>query len=382
MKGRSPLLALPLALLLVAAGCSTGDDSGGGGTKKSAKEEKGSPEAASPLDAEDADPADCTGDSVFIEAVEIPGVKTDPVIIPEVKNKAGEVVQEEQEIPGVNIPDQRVPAQCATVDEAPAGCLGAASIPPTEIPPVTIPEVTIPAFEYGDVEVEEVTADAVTSEGVQEDGVTAEEVCQISEEEAGEGGYISSVYRSSIYRPSLYRASAYRGSAYRGSARLDDGTKIPSVRVDGVRVDGVRVDGVRVEGERLKGRRVEDVDVLEGEDSITFGLDADVLFATDSDEIRPDGAKTLAEVADQIKELPDDAPIKADGHTDSDGDEDHNKDLSERRAQAVVDWLVEKESLDADRFTVTGYGETKPVASNDDDKGKQKNRRVMISADI
>ncbi|WP_017624640.1 OmpA family protein [Nocardiopsis chromatogenes] len=134
---------------------------------------------------------------------------------------------------------------------------------------------------------------------------------------------------------------------------------------------------------RRRLRRVGEVDVLEGEGDIAFTIDADVLFETDSDEVRPDAEETLGELAGQIEqELPADAPIKVDGHTDADGGEDHNQDLSERRAQSVVDWLVDEEGLEADRFTVTGYGEAKPVASNDDDEGKQKNRRVVVSAEV
>ncbi|MDA2814409.1 OmpA family protein [Nocardiopsis sp. RSe5-2] len=386
MRRPHPLLALPLAVALLAAGCSMGGDpdgSSGGGAGADGADGESSEQAADPLEAEDADPDECTGDSVFIEAVEIPGTTSDPVTIPEVENEAGEVVQEEQEIPGVEIPDQRVPAQCATVEEAPAGCLGEAVIPPTALPEVTIPETTIPAFEYGDVALEEEVAEAVTAEGVETEGAKADEVCQISEEEAGEGGLIGSVLRPSVLRSSILRSSVLRSSIMRPSARLEDGTQIPSVQVPSVKVDAVKVDAVKIDADRLDARRVGEFDVLEGEGDIAFNIDADVLFETDSDEVRPDAEETLADLADQIdRELPSDAPIRVDGHTDADGGEDHNQDLSERRAQSVVDWLVDEEGLDEGRFTVTGYGETKPVASNDDDEGKQKNRRVVISAEV
>jgi len=63
------------------------------------------------------------------------------------------------------------------------------------------------------------------------------------------------------------------------------------------------------------------------------------------------------------------------GHTDTDGDDASNQALSEKRAQAVADYLV-KAGLPADRFTAVGYGSTQPVASNDTDEGKAQNRRI------
>jgi OmpA-OmpF porin, OOP family len=63
------------------------------------------------------------------------------------------------------------------------------------------------------------------------------------------------------------------------------------------------------------------------------------------------------------------------GHTDTDGDNASNQALSEKRAQAVVDYLV-KAGLPASRFTAVGYGGTQPVATNDSDLGKAQNRRI------
>jgi OOP family OmpA-OmpF porin len=67
--------------------------------------------------------------------------------------------------------------------------------------------------------------------------------------------------------------------------------------------------------------------------------------------------------------------IEVGGHTDTDGDNAANQALSERRAQAVVDYLV-KAGLPAGRFAAIGYGSTQPVAANDTDEGKARNRRI------
>jgi len=67
--------------------------------------------------------------------------------------------------------------------------------------------------------------------------------------------------------------------------------------------------------------------------------------------------------------------IEVAGHTDGDGEDAFNQALSEKRAQAVVDYLV-KAGLPASRFTAVGYGSTQPVAGNDTDEGKAQNRRI------
>ncbi len=69
------------------------------------------------------------------------------------------------------------------------------------------------------------------------------------------------------------------------------------------------------------------------------------------------------------------ANIEIAGHTDSDGEDAFNQALSEKRAQAVTDYLV-KAGLPASRFTATGYGSSQPVATNDTDEGKARNRRI------
>jgi OmpA-OmpF porin, OOP family len=67
--------------------------------------------------------------------------------------------------------------------------------------------------------------------------------------------------------------------------------------------------------------------------------------------------------------------IEIAGHTDGDGEDGFNQALSEKRAQAVVDYLV-KAGLPASRFTAVGYGSTQPVAGNNTDEGKAQNRRI------
>jgi OOP family OmpA-OmpF porin len=66
------------------------------------------------------------------------------------------------------------------------------------------------------------------------------------------------------------------------------------------------------------------------------------------------------------------------GHTDTDGDEEANMRLSERRAQAVLDYMM-RAGLPPERLHAVGYGQTQPVASNDTAEGKAQNRRIEIT---
>jgi outer membrane protein OmpA-like peptidoglycan-associated protein len=108
---------------------------------------------------------------------------------------------------------------------------------------------------------------------------------------------------------------------------------------------------------------------------IKVDLPADVLFDFNKSDIRPDAA-ALAKLATIIRAQPN-GRTRIEGHTDSKGDDAYNQKLSERRAESVKNWLVAKEGVDASRMTTKGWGEAKPVAPNDTDANRQKNRRVQ-----
>ena len=109
---------------------------------------------------------------------------------------------------------------------------------------------------------------------------------------------------------------------------------------------------------------------------IVVDLPADVLFDFDKSDIRADAAAALAKLAVIIRAQPK-GRTRIEGHTDSKGDDAYNQKLSERRAESVKRWLVEKEGLDGSRMTTKGWGEAKPVVPNDTDANRQKNRRVQ-----
>jgi OOP family OmpA-OmpF porin len=98
-------------------------------------------------------------------------------------------------------------------------------------------------------------------------------------------------------------------------------------------------------------------------------------FAFDKAEIPPGYDDQLAEAAAFVKRYPETKILVA-GHTDATGEEIYNIELSMRRAEAVKAYLVENLGVDADQLFPRGYGESRPVATNDTAEGRQENRRV------
>jgi OOP family OmpA-OmpF porin len=99
-----------------------------------------------------------------------------------------------------------------------------------------------------------------------------------------------------------------------------------------------------------------------------------IRFDSGRSTLDPDSIGLLDRLTETAMRCPA-ATIEIVGHTDSDGDDTFNQTLSERRAQAVADYLV-KAGMPADRFKPMGYGSTQPVAANDTDAGKSQNRRI------
>ncbi len=100
-------------------------------------------------------------------------------------------------------------------------------------------------------------------------------------------------------------------------------------------------------------------------------------FDTGSDRIRPTSRATLDEIGAMLREHTD-LELEIEGHTDSQGSDATNQDLSGRRAASVRTYLIENYGIDAGRLSSVGYGEARPVASNDTPEGRQANRRVEL----
>jgi outer membrane protein OmpA-like peptidoglycan-associated protein len=101
-----------------------------------------------------------------------------------------------------------------------------------------------------------------------------------------------------------------------------------------------------------------------------------VFFDTDSDVLKGQSKTELDRLVDLLLQNGS-MRVEIGGHTDAIGSEDKNLDLSKRRAQAVVNYIVEH-GISVDRLTSTGFGESKPVASNETEEGRALNRRTEV----
>lgn len=135
---------------------------------------------------------------------------------------------------------------------------------------------------------------------------------------------------------------------------------------------GIEIVGVEKSIERV----LVDLKAEETATELKLMLDASVLFDFDKADIRSDAETSLYSVLTVIEEYPS-AKVRIEGHTDNIGDDAYNMNLSEKRAKAVKNWLIEH-GCSADRLATIGLGESKPIASNDTEEGRQQNRRVEI----
>ncbi len=103
---------------------------------------------------------------------------------------------------------------------------------------------------------------------------------------------------------------------------------------------------------------------------------SDVLFRTDKAQLQSEGLRNVDKLAEFLLQYPD-YKVLVEGYTDSQGSDEHNQDLSDRRAEAVSRALLHS-GVGGDRVVTRGYGEEYPVADNDTASSRQLNRRVEI----
>jgi OOP family OmpA-OmpF porin len=101
----------------------------------------------------------------------------------------------------------------------------------------------------------------------------------------------------------------------------------------------------------------------------------EIKFKTDSAELLPESDGVLSEVRDSLNAHPEIRQVRVEGHTDNVGDPQYNRDLSQRRAEAVSAWLVEH-GVDRSRLQSAGVGEGRPIDTNATEAGRRNNRRV------
>jgi OOP family OmpA-OmpF porin len=104
-----------------------------------------------------------------------------------------------------------------------------------------------------------------------------------------------------------------------------------------------------------------------------------VEFDFDKDTVRPEYHSDIKKVADFLKKYPQTSAI-LEGHTDAEGSDEYNLNLSKKRAESIKKYLVDKFGISASRISTKGFGESQPVTTNKTKEGRQQNRRVV--ADI
>lgn len=114
----------------------------------------------------------------------------------------------------------------------------------------------------------------------------------------------------------------------------------------------------------------------ESETIVKVVLLKDVNFAFDRADLLPSAVAILEENLELLKG-DEDLRVRVEGHCDYIGSDAYNQNLSERRAASVRNYFV-GQGLDFNRFAVFGYGRTRPIASNDTEEGRAKNRRVEL----
>jgi len=105
-------------------------------------------------------------------------------------------------------------------------------------------------------------------------------------------------------------------------------------------------------------------------------------FDFDKAILKPDMKVALDDLARRVKETSGDEHLTIVGHTDAMGSDAYNMALGERRAAATKEYLVTVGGLDPSRIDIASEGERNPIATNDTEEGRARNRRIEVKADI
>ncbi len=135
---------------------------------------------------------------------------------------------------------------------------------------------------------------------------------------------------------------------------------------------GAYMDAQEEKIARIPGTTVERID----DETLIVRFASDVLFASNSSDLSGSSRATLSEVGGVVNDF-DKTAVILQGHTDSDGTDQYNQALSERRAQSVRGFLS-SQGVDPRRMMAEGYGESQPIAANTTAAGKAQNRRVTM----
>ncbi len=139
---------------------------------------------------------------------------------------------------------------------------------------------------------------------------------------------------------------------------------------------GRKMDKAAAEAKKVEGAQVELVDV-NGLPAVKVTFESGILFGFNSSTLSAEAKESLVEFAHVLKTTPD-ADVAILGHTDNVGSDKANQSVSEKRAKAVANFLIEQGTVSTQIKDVLGMSHTQPIASNDTEEGKAQNRRVEV----
>lgn len=157
---------------------------------------------------------------------------------------------------------------------------------------------------------------------------------------------------------------AAKGAVASAGAAIGNAWTVTKDKLKDVKFTEVNLPGITVRGDN---------------DYNVYSVDEAVLFDTDKAVVKPGAAKALEQITGSIGQRFGKSEVHVMGFADARGDKDYNKDLSEKRAEAVKSYLVTTGKIDASRVSVEPMGEAQPVASNATAAGRKENRRVEIA---
>lgn len=131
------------------------------------------------------------------------------------------------------------------------------------------------------------------------------------------------------------------------------------------------------QAQELEGELGEGADVSRIGEGIAVTFESGILFPYDSDQVLPAGRENLRSLAQSLQRYPE-TEVLIVGHTDATGSDSYNLGLSNRRAESAASYLV-GQGISRARIRTAGRGETEPIASNENEAGRQQNRRVEIA---
>jgi outer membrane protein OmpA-like peptidoglycan-associated protein len=178
-------------------------------------------------------------------------------------------------------------------------------------------------------------------------------------------------------------AARQKAEAEKAKADAIAQQQVLASEADKARAAAAQSESLRQQAEQekaeLRARLLQQLNTILATRDSARGLIAnmsDVLFRSGSYELLPGARERLAKVSGIVLAYPS-LRVAVEGHTDSIGSDEYNFSLSERRAEAVRDYLVQQ-GIAPSSVTSRGYGKSEPIASNDTPEGRQQNRRVEL----